>query len=413
MSASPPVSDALVHTFSHVPLSYGLSLLTHLCPLPFHVFKNDGHYLEKFDSNERDDWNVLKTDLALRGRLLERVRKEGLSLIQDESPVLFGGVQCHEGLTLLVGPVSMTHTDAAFLQLYASKHGAENCPLQYCEPSRLAATLLLVNTAVTGRIKSVNRLLDDSFLSRDLVEMVRKRMASVFTAHTLEGRPHNPVTLEANIRKAIREGDPDKLTEALDSPYAAMRGTLSKNELRSAQNLAIVDITIATREAIDAGLSVEELYVLSDSYILEVEECKYPADAAALARSCALQCAKLVGARRYESAHTSTTSALVRRACAYIDHHIYEKTDIKTMARRLKVSEGYLSRTFREGKGMTLLEYAHQKKIHLATTLLTGSDKSLQEIADLLGFSSQSHFGKVFTRVIGQTPGQYRSQHTL
>ena len=106
--------------------------------------------------------------------------------------------------------------------------------------------------------------------------------------------------------------------------------------------------------------------------------------AAALARSCALQCAKLVGARRYESAHTSTTSALVRRACAYIDHHIYEKTDIRTMARRLKVSEGYLSRTFHEGKGMTLLEYAHQKKIHLATTLLTGSDKSLQEIADLL-----------------------------
>ena len=38
-------------------------------------------------------------------------------------------------------------------------------------------------------------------------------------------------------------------------------------------------------------------------------------------------------------------------------------------------------------------------------------DFSLEQIAATLGFSSQSHFGQVFKRFNGITPGTYRTQH--
>lgn len=393
------------------PLSYGISLLAHCQALPYHVFGADNHYVEKFDLNDRDNLNVLKTDYKLRCQILQQVRERKIALICDESPVIYAGVQCLDGLTLIAGPVVMARVDQNFMQLYANKHHAAGCPLQYCEPARLAAVVLIVYSGVYGAMLSVNELLDQNFLTPEVIELTQKRVASVFSKISIEAKPHNPVTLELNIRRAIRSGSEQLLKEALDSPYAAMRGTLAASELRSAQNLAIVDITIATREAIECGLSVEELYMLSDAFILQVEDCRYPADCAALARACARRCTQLVAASRRESGHDTSVSAMVLRARNYIDRHLYEKIDVSAMACTLKISEGYLSRIFKEGTSMTLLQYARRRKVELAATLLAGSDKSLQEIAAMLGFSSQSHFGQVFREIMKLTPRQYRNLH--
>lgn len=393
------------------PLSYVISLLACCKALPYHVFGADNHYVEKFDLNDRDSQNVLKTDYQLRCRILQQVRERKVALICEESPVIYAGVQCPDELTMIVGPVVMSRVDQNFMQLYANKHHAAGCPLQYCEPAALAAVVLIVYSRISGRLLSVNELLDQHFLTPEMIEQTQKRVASVFSKISIEARPHNPVTLELNIRRAIRSGSEQMLKEALDSPYAAMRGTLAATALRAAQNLAVVDITIATREAIECGLSVEEMYILADAYILQVEDCRYPADCAALARACARRCTQLVAAARRESSHETSVSMMVLRARNYIDRHLYEKIDVPAMAAELKISAGYLSRIFKEGTSMTLLQYAHRRKVELAATLLAGSDKSLQEIAAMLGFSSQSHFGQVFARIMKLTPRQYRNMH--
>ncbi|MBU3826137.1 MAG: AraC family transcriptional regulator [Candidatus Anaerobiospirillum merdipullorum] len=394
------------------PLSFGLTLLAYLCPLPYHVFKADNHYLEKFDSNDPDSWNVLKTDYHFRKEMLTTIRSQKLTLFCGESPVIYAGVLCHDGICLIIGPVCMTKPDQHFAKLYALKHNADSCALSYCDPARLAAAALLIYYGVTGRMQTVNELLDAHFLSEEVVQQTQKRIANVFASHFLANRPHNPVSLELNIRRAIRAGSVQAVKEALNSPYAAMRGTLAKHPLRSAQNLAIVDVTIATREAIDSGLSVEELYVLSDAYILQIEDCRYPAECTALARACAIKCAQLVAAQNaLKSPNGNNSSLIVNRACAYIDRHVYERLNVMAMAEELKISMGYLSRLFKEGTGQTLVEYARKRKIELAATLLKDSDKSLSDIAQLLGFSSQSHFGAAFVREMKISPHQYRVQH--
>ena len=48
-----------------------------------------------------------------------------------------------------------------------------------------------------------------------------------------------------------------------------------------------------------------------------------------------------------------------------------------------------------------------------AESMLVYTDNSLQEIAFVLNFSSQSHFSTVFRKIVGVTPRQYRDMYTM
>ena len=59
---------------------------------------------------------------------------------------------------------------------------------------------------------------------------------------------------------------------------------------------------------------------------------------------------------------------------------------------------------------MTLTDFILTKKSEEATRLLAYNDKSLIAISEYLGFSSQSHFSRVFKKYTGKTPSECRIQ---
>ena len=59
---------------------------------------------------------------------------------------------------------------------------------------------------------------------------------------------------------------------------------------------------------------------------------------------------------------------------------------------------------------MTLTDFILMKKSEEAARLLAYTDKSLIAISDFLGFSSQSHFSRVFKKYMGKTPSEYRAK---
>lgn len=60
---------------------------------------------------------------------------------------------------------------------------------------------------------------------------------------------------------------------------------------------------------------------------------------------------------------------------------------------------------------MSLYQYILSEKMALVENLLIYSDYSLIEISSYLGFSSQSHLGKLFKKAVGMTPQQYRNTY--
>lgn len=81
---------------------------------------------------------------------------------------------------------------------------------------------------------------------------------------------------------------------------------------------------------------------------------------------------------------------------------------LSDLAAIAQVHPAHLARTFRSVHGCTIGEYARRLRVALARDLLTASDLPLSRVALRCGFADQSHFTRVFRRVVGVTPSVYR-----
>ena len=90
---------------------------------------------------------------------------------------------------------------------------------------------------------------------------------------------------------------------------------------------------------------------------------------------------------------------------------VSELITAEKIAEELFLSRPYLSRKFKEETGESLTDFILKEKTEEAKRLLRYSDKSLTAIGSYLGFSSASHFSRVFKTYVGSTPSEYREKH--
>lgn len=95
----------------------------------------------------------------------------------------------------------------------------------------------------------------------------------------------------------------------------------------------------------------------------------------------------------------------------YVRRHISEKISVEDIAKELFMSRPYLSAKFSHEAGMSLTDFILKQKTEEAKRLLRYSDKSAAAISSYLGFSSQSHFSRVFRKYSGKTPAEYRDKY--
>lgn len=88
--------------------------------------------------------------------------------------------------------------------------------------------------------------------------------------------------------------------------------------------------------------------------------------------------------------------------------NLHGNVSIAELAEACRLSRGYFIHAFRETTGMTPYQWLLRERINRARTLLLETDASLSEVAISCGFSDQSHFTRVFTNVVGTTPGLWR-----
>ena len=83
-------------------------------------------------------------------------------------------------------------------------------------------------------------------------------------------------------------------------------------------------------------------------------------------------------------------------------------TKIDDLAKICNVSPIYFRKLFKEYSGITPIEYKLNTAIKNAKRQLIYSDKTICEIADVLGFSSATYFCRIFKSKVGISPAQYR-----
>lgn len=92
----------------------------------------------------------------------------------------------------------------------------------------------------------------------------------------------------------------------------------------------------------------------------------------------------------------------------YIDTHIYSMKNLSEMADAMNYNYSYLSELFRAVTGGTLQEYHRDRKMERACLLIREGGHSLEQIAELLQYSSIYTFNRAFRDRYGMPPGAYR-----
>lgn len=215
---------------------------------------------------------------------------------------------------------------------------------------------------------------------------------------------HNTYTTEQTLLDLIKKGDTDALNDWLKHAPAVRPGNMAPDQLRQIKNTFIVTATLASRAAIQSGMDVEDAFSLSDSYIRKCELIQTPDRIGNLQYHMVQDFATQVSLLQNQG-HSSTLAAA---AANYVRHHLSEPVSTEKLAEELHFSRTWLSRKFHEEVGISLTDFILMKKTEEAQRLLRYTDKSLKEISVYLGFSSQSHFSRVFKKYAGMTPTKYR-----
>ena len=92
----------------------------------------------------------------------------------------------------------------------------------------------------------------------------------------------------------------------------------------------------------------------------------------------------------------------------YIDLHFKESLSLGQLAEKAHMDKYYLAHTFKEEYGTSPINYMITRRIVESRYLLSETDLSLTQIAQMLGFSSPSYFSQAFRKAQGISPIDYR-----
>lgn len=94
----------------------------------------------------------------------------------------------------------------------------------------------------------------------------------------------------------------------------------------------------------------------------------------------------------------------------YLDEHYTEKISLDELSARFFINKYYLTKIFKETYGTTINNYIIVKRITRSKQLLRFTDKTLEEIAIEVGMNGGNYFSRMFKKVEGISPRQYRKQ---
>ena len=102
---------------------------------------------------------------------------------------------------------------------------------------------------------------------------------------------------------------------------------------------------------------------------------------------------------------------LVDLAREYVEEHYYENLMLADVAQKVGISPGYLSTLFQKQMSKGFVNYLNEIRIEHACTYLKQNYLKTYEIAYKVGFKDEKYFSKVFKKMKGQSPSEYRKNN--
>lgn len=313
----------------------------------------------------------------------------------------------------LIGPVSFEEYKQVDLRKFIMREcgGQEDTSvipkIPYCSRDRFGTTVLLVHHMLTGAELSLEDLWRQNGEKVNKNHIHERKVGSVLFERMEFENPHNPYDQEVRELNSIRNGDLESFQKSIRETYAGSEGRLSENQIRQEKNIAICVITLASRAAIEGGVLPEMAFSMVDAYIMQVEKMSDIVEI----RSFMRKAEQTFLERVQENKKPKVKNMLVEDTKKYIFQHLHSRIEIGNIGNEIGANTTYLSELFHKTEGITIQKYIQREKIKLAKNMLQYSEYKTEDIANYLGFCSQSYFGKVFREYENLTPNQFRQKY--
>lgn len=345
----------------------------------------------------------------LRQLLIEKRRGQDFPALLYEEPGIFWASFFDGDCYYLSGPVSTVHLDLLAQHRFYRKYNIpapEERKLSYLPLNRYLSTVAVIAAVLEGnRELDVGALLAGNGIAAPKEEEAFAQNAQLPDPEQTEGY-HHTYRDEKILADYVQKGDLDGAL-AYNKMMLENAGRVSEKSTLQSYNMAVIAITLNTRAVLEAGVSPDQAYGLSDFYLQQLSPSLTSIEQQRIVRSELIElvkcCQKLNARKNY--------SNYVEAAKSYVARHYREKISIETVAGGLGISTGYLSRLFHSQEGLPFQQYVVRFRVERAANLLKFSDSSLAEIGSYVGFPSQSYFTERFRQVMQLTPREYRNRY--
>jgi AraC-like DNA-binding protein len=108
--------------------------------------------------------------------------------------------------------------------------------------------------------------------------------------------------------------------------------------------------------------------------------------------------------------HENAEPPVITKAKEYIQEHQTENLRLGHVAKACNTSTFYFCKMFKKITGINFTDYLSRVRIEKSKNLLLNPNLRVSEIAFEVGFQSLTHFNRVFKKILGQSPTEYRAQ---
>lgn len=111
-----------------------------------------------------------------------------------------------------------------------------------------------------------------------------------------------------------------------------------------------------------------------------------------------------------ESGTTEKENPIIREAKEYVKENYAKDISLSDVAEHLKISVGYLSTLMNQSLKCGFADYLNQIRVERACCYLEQNYLKNYEIAYKVGFNDEKYFSKVFKKIKGMSPKEYRME---
>lgn len=215
-----------------------------------------------------------------------------------------------------------------------------------------------------------------------------------------------PYDLENQLVEKVKDGDTEESLIILNRLMGEI-SLIEAGDLSSIKTKVLSICSLLSRLATEKSiLSTDE----TESYFYDMNEL-HEADTFGELSLLASNLVKSI-VNSFSNSSYFGNSQIVKLAIHHINENYRHKLSLKTVAANIHTNPSYLSMLFKQETGLTFTDYLNQFRINRSCDLLISTNQNLIDIAILSGFDDQSYFSKVFKRVKGISPKDYRKSHS-